>query len=205
MTFNKTKLGKIMKKGKMIILSGPSGSGKTTISHCLLSTFPELKFSVSCTTRSIRNNEIHGKDYYFLSVNSFISKIKKYQFVEWEEVYPKLFYGTLKNEIFKIWKSNQHVLFDIDVKGGLNLKKKYPNNSLSIFIMVNSVKILKERLIARSYKNSNDNEMNLNIRLNKAREENDYAKLFDFVLLNNIDLCQTKRKAIQIVSNFIHK
>ncbi|AGW86058.1 Guanylate kinase [Blattabacterium sp. (Nauphoeta cinerea)] len=190
-----------MKKGKMIILSGPSGSGKTTISHCLLSKFPELKFSVSCTTRSIRNNEIHGKDYYFLSTSSFISKIKKYQFAEWEEVYPKLFYGTLKNEIFKIWKSNQHILFDIDVKGGLNLKRQYPNNSLSIFIMVDSVNILKKRLIARYYKNENNND--INIRLNRAKEENNYAKLFDFVLLN-IDLYQTKKKAIKIVSNFIY-
>ncbi|WP_185863017.1 guanylate kinase [Blattabacterium cuenoti] len=191
-----------MKKGKMIILSGPSGSGKTTISHCLLSKFPELKFSVSCTTRSIRNNEIHGKDYYFLSTNSFISKIKKYQFAEWEEVYPKLFYGTLKNEIFKIWKSNQHVLFDIDVKGGLNLKQQYPNNSLSMFIMVDSINILRKRLITRYHKNGNNND--INIRLNKAKEENRYAKLFDFILLN-IDLYQAKKKAIQIVSNFIYE
>ncbi|WP_041178386.1 guanylate kinase [Blattabacterium sp. (Blaberus giganteus)] len=188
-----------MKKGKMIILSGPSGSGKTTISHYLLSKFPELKFSVSCTTRSIRNNEIHGKDYYFLSVNSFIYKIKKCQFAEWEEVYPNLFYGTLKNEISKIWKSNQHILFDIDVKGGLNLKKKYPNNSLSIFVTVNSINILKKRLIARCYKNNT----NINTRLNKVQEENSYAKLFDFILFN-IDLYQTKKKAIQIVSNFIY-
>ncbi|WP_341661518.1 guanylate kinase [Blattabacterium cuenoti] len=192
-----------MKKGKMIILSGPSGSGKTTISHCLLSKFPELKFSVSCTTRSIRNNERHGKDYYFLSVNSFISKIKTHQFAEWEEVYPKLFYGTLKNEIFKIWKSNQHILFDIDVKGGLNLKKQYPNNSLSIFIMVNSIKILEKRLFTRSCYEKNNKTKNINIRLDKAKKENSYAKLFDFVLFN-IDLYQTKKKAIQIVSNFIY-
>ncbi len=191
-----------MKKGKMIILSGPSGSGKTTISHCLLSKFPELKFSVSCTTRSIRKNEKHGKDYYFLSVNSFISKIKTHQFVEWEEVYPNLFYGTLKNEIFKTWKLNKHILFDIDVKGGLNLKKKYPNNSLSIFIMVNSIKILKKRLFTRSCYEKN-NQININTRLDKARKENSYANLFDFVLFN-IDLYQTKKKVIQIVSNFIY-
>ncbi|ACY40316.1 guanylate kinase [Blattabacterium sp. (Blattella germanica) str. Bge] len=189
-----------MKKGKMIILSGPSGSGKTTISHCLLSKFPDLKFSVSCTTRSIRNNEKHGKDYYFISMNTFISKIKKYQFAEWEEVYPKLFYGTLKKEISKIWKSNKHVLFDVDVKGGLSLKKQYPDNSLSMFIMVNSMKILKERLLMRKSEKSYNQ---INIRLNKVKKENSYAKLFDFVLLN-IDLFQTKRKAIQLVSNFIY-
>ncbi|WP_185871991.1 guanylate kinase [Blattabacterium cuenoti] len=189
-----------MKKGKMIILSGPSGCGKTTISHYLLSKFSNLKFSVSCTTRSIRNNEKHGKDYYFISMNTFISKIKKYQFLEWEEVYPKLFYGTLKNEILKIWKSNKHVLFDIDVKGGLNLKKKYPNNSLSIFIMVNSMNLLKKRLIKR---NSETLKNQINARLNKAKKENNYAKLFDFILFN-IDLFQTKKKIIQIVSNFIY-
>ncbi len=184
----------------MIILSGSSGSGKTTISHCLLSKFPNLKFSVSCTTRSIRNNEKHGKDYYFISMNSFISKIKKHQFAEWEEVYPKLFYGTLKDEISKIFKSNKHVLFDVDVKGGLSLKKQYPNNSLSIFIMVHSIKILKERLLMRKSEQS-DNQ--INTRLNKVKKENSYAKLFDFVLFN-IDLFQTKKKAVQLVSNFIY-
>ncbi len=185
----------------MIILSGPSGSGKTTISHYLLSKFQDLKFSVSCTTRSIRNNEKHGKDYYFISMNTFISKIKKCQFAEWEEVYPKLFYGTLKDEILKIWKSNKHVLFDVDIKGGLSLKKQYPNNSLSIFIMVNSIKILKERLLMR---NSEQSENQINTRLNKAKKENSYAKLFDIVLFN-IDLFQTKKKAIQLVSNFINE
>ncbi len=184
----------------MIILSGSSGSGKTTISHYLLSKFPDLKFSVSCTTRSIRKNEKNRKDYYFISVNSFIYKVKKNQFAEWEEVYPKLFYGTLKNEISKIFRSNKHVLFDVDVKGGLNLKKQYPNNSLSIFIMVNSIKILKERLIMR---NSDLSDKQINTRLNKVEKENSYAKLFDFVLFN-IDLFQTKKKAIQLVSNFIY-
>ncbi|MDR1804734.1 MAG: guanylate kinase [Flavobacteriales bacterium] len=186
-----------MKKGKMIILSGPSGSGKTTISQYLLSKIPELKFSVSCTTRSMRNNEKHGKDYYFLSTKRFISKIKKYQFVEWEEVYPQLFYGTLKNEISKIWNENKHILFDVDVKGGLSLQRKYPYNSLSIFVMVKSMKILKERLFTR---NSN----NMNIRLNKAKIEWKYANLFDVILLN-VDLLKTKKKAVQLVSNFINK
>ncbi|WP_185868807.1 guanylate kinase [Blattabacterium cuenoti] len=189
-----------MKKGKMIILSGPSGSGKTTISHCLLSKFPDLKFSISCTTRSIRNNEKHGRDYYFVSINNFISKMKKYQFAEWEEVYPKLFYGTLKKEILRIWESNKHVLFDVDVKGGLSLKKQYPDNSLSIFIMANSIKILKERLLIRNSETSYDQ---INTRINKAKKENLSAKKFDFILFNT-DLFQTKKKAIQIVHNFIY-
>ncbi|WP_185873627.1 guanylate kinase [Blattabacterium cuenoti] len=190
-----------MKKGKIIILSGPSGSGKTTISQFLLSKIKKLKFSVSCTTRSIRKNEIQGKDYYFISNNKFISKIKKYQFSEWEEVYPKLFYGTLKSEILKIWKSNKHVLFDVDVKGGLNLKKQYPTNSLSIFLMVNSIKILKKRLFTRK-KNNFEKINQIDIRLNKAKKEWKYANLFDIILLN-INLIQTQKKIINLVSNFI--
>ncbi|WP_185855833.1 guanylate kinase [Blattabacterium cuenoti] len=189
-----------MKRGKMIILSGPSGSGKTTISHYILSKFPELKFSVSCTTRTIRPHEKHGKDYYFISKDRFISNIKKDQFAEWEEVYPQLFYGTLKSEIFKIWKTNEHILFDVDVKGGVHLKRKYPKNSLSIFIMAHSIKILKKRLITR-----NSEELSkIKIRLNKAEREFHYAKLFDIVLLN-VNLIQTKKKAKKLVSNFLRK
>ncbi|AWU43723.1 guanylate kinase [Blattabacterium sp. (Cryptocercus kyebangensis)] len=186
-----------MKNGKMIILSGPSGSGKTTISEYLLSKIPKLKFSVSCTTRSIRNNEKHGKDYYFISTNKFISKIKKNQFLEWEEVYPKLFYGTLKSEISRIWNEHKHVLFDVDVKGGLCLQKQYPYDSLSIFIMVNSMEILKRRLFSRNHEELSQ----INIRLNKAKMEWKYAKLFDIVLLN-INLSQTQKKVIKLVYNF---
>ncbi|WP_185870284.1 guanylate kinase [Blattabacterium cuenoti] len=187
-----------MKMGKMIILSGPSGCGKTTISHYLLSKIPELKFSISCTTRTIRYHEKHGKDYYFLSKDQFISKIKKYQFAEWEEVYPKLFYGTLKSEILRIWKINKHVLFDVDVKGGLHLKKQYPNNSLSIFIMVHSIEILKKRLFIRN----SEKLSKIKIRLNKAKIECNYAKLFD-IILPNINLIKAQKEAIKLVSNFI--
>ncbi|WP_185864242.1 guanylate kinase [Blattabacterium cuenoti] len=188
-----------MKKKKMIILSGPSGSGKTTISNYLLSKIPDLKFSISCTTRNIRNKEKHGKDYYFISVKTFISKIKKSQFVEWEEVYPRVFYGTLKSEIYRIWKENKHILFDIDVKGGLKLKQQFPNNSLSIFIMVNSIKKLRKRLIFRN----SENEEKINLRLNKAKKEQEYAKKFDFVILN-IDLLKAKKQVTKLVSKFIH-
>ncbi|WP_185851358.1 guanylate kinase [Blattabacterium cuenoti] len=186
-----------MEIGKMIILSGPSGSGKTTISRYLLSKIPKLKFSVSCTTRTIRNYEKYGKDYYFISEDKFISKIKKYQFAEWEEVYPKLFYGTLKSEISNLWKKNKHVLFDVDVKGGLCLKKQYPNNSLSIFIMVH-LEILKKRLFVRNYEELSK----IKIRLNKAKIEYNYAKSFD-IILPNINLIQTKKKAMKLVSDFI--
>ncbi|WP_185870833.1 guanylate kinase [Blattabacterium cuenoti] len=187
-----------MKKGKMIILSGPSGSGKSTISNYLLSKIPELKFSTSCTTRNSRNKEIHGKDYYFISIETFIYKIKKLQFAEWEEVYPRIFYGTLKSEIHKNWKNNKHILFDIDVKGGLNLKKQFPHNSLSIFIMVESIEKLRERLILRN----SESKEKIDLRLNKAKEEQRYAKKFDFVLLN-IDLLEAKKEAMNLVSKFI--
>ncbi|AWU45914.1 guanylate kinase [Blattabacterium punctulatus] len=186
-----------MKKGKIIILSGPSGSGKTTISQYLLSKIPKLKLSISCTTRTIRNNEKNGKDYYFISTNKFFSKIEKNHFLEWEEVYPNIYYGTLKNEISKIWNKCQHVLFDVDVKGGLSLKKKYPYDTLSIFIMVNSLKILKKRLFLRNYEDLSQ----INIRLNKAKMEWKYARLFDIILLN-LNLNQTKKKVIKLVYNF---
>ncbi|WP_185852544.1 guanylate kinase [Blattabacterium cuenoti] len=188
-----------MKKGKMIILSGPSGSGKTTISKHLLSKISELKFSISCTTRPIRNKEKHGTDYYFVSTKKFISKIKKYQFAEWEEVYPKLFYGTLKSEISKIWNENKHILFDVDVKGGLHLKKLYPDNSLSIFVLVHSIEILKKRLLKRNHENFSK----IKTRLEKASIEWKYANLFDVTLLN-INLYQTKKKAMNLVSDFIY-
>ncbi|WP_185850769.1 guanylate kinase [Blattabacterium cuenoti] len=189
-----------MKKGKMIILSGPSGSGKTTISQYLLSIIPELEFSISCTTRPIRlEKEKQGKDYFFISNNKFLSKIKKDQFAEWEEVYPKLFYGTLKSEISKIWNKKKHVLFDVDVKGALHLKKKYPNNSLSIFIMVNSTILLKKRLVKRN----NENLSKLIIRLKKAEKEWKYANFFDKILLN-INLNKTKKIIQKLVSNYLN-
>ncbi|WP_317168495.1 guanylate kinase [Blattabacterium cuenoti] len=188
----------MMKQGKMIILSGSSGSGKTTISNFLLSKIPLLKFSISCTTRTIRPFEIDKKDYFFLSKNEFINKINNHHFIEWEEVYPQLFYGTLKEEIFRIWNSNYHVLFDVDVKGGINLKTKYPNNSLSIFLMVNSIKTLENRLIKRN----SENYYKIYIRLKKAATEWKFSKLFDIVLIN-LDLSITKEKILKIVSNFI--
>ncbi|WP_238785387.1 guanylate kinase [Blattabacterium cuenoti] len=188
----------MLKQGKMIILSGSSGSGKTTISNFLLSTIPSLQFSISCTTRPIRPCEIHKKDYFFLSNNEFINKINNHHFIEWEEVYPKLFYGTLKQEILRIWNSNYHVLFDVDVKGAINLKTKYPHNSLSIFLMVNSIKILENRLINRN----SENYYKIYIRLKKAKIEYNLSKFFDIVLMN-LDLFITKQKIFKIVSNFL--
>ncbi|WP_185855307.1 guanylate kinase [Blattabacterium cuenoti] len=187
-----------MKKEKIIIISGPSGSGKTTISHFLLSKIPDLELSISCTTRKKRNYEKHGKDYYFISIKTFFSKIKTYQFIEWEEVYKQQFYGTLKSEIYRIWNKKKIILFDVDVKGSLNIKKQYPNNSLSIFIMVKSINILKNRLFKRKYENS----YNIDIRLKKAKQENNFSHLFDSVLLND-DILKTKMKIVKLIESFI--
>ncbi|WP_317167084.1 guanylate kinase [Blattabacterium cuenoti] len=188
----------MMKKEKIVILSGPSGCGKTTISRFLLSKISNLKLSISCTTRKIRINEKHGKDYFFISKNIFLSKIKKYHFIEWEEVYKNIFYGTLKSELIKIWKNNNNILFDVDVKGGINLKKLFYKNSISIFIFVKSENILKKRLIKRN----SENIEKINIRLKKLKEENNHAYLFDFII-NNKNLKKTKKKILKLVRNFI--
>ena len=136
-------------KGKLLIVSAPSGAGKTTIVKELLKVIPNLKFSVSATSRSKRNNETEGKDYYYLSVSEFKNKIKNDEFLEWEEVYKNQFYGTLKSEVERIWHDGNHVVFDVDVQGGLNIKKKHKKKSLSIFIMPPSLEILEYRLKSR--------------------------------------------------------
>ena len=135
--------------GKLIVISAPSGAGKTSIVHHLLKNMPELSFSVSACSREKRDNETHGKDYYFLGVEGFQNKIKEYAFLEWEEVYENQYYGTLKSEIERIWSEGKTVIFDVDVIGGLNIKKQYPKECLSLFIMPPSVDVLRERLSGR--------------------------------------------------------
>ena len=132
--------------GKLIIVTAPSGAGKTTVVKHLLNTIPSLAFSVSATTRNKRENEVDGKDYYFLSNDAFKSKIASNEFVEWEEVYPGKFYGTLEGELSRLWKDGKNIIFDVDVKGALSLKNKYPEKTLSIFIQPPSLEILIERL-----------------------------------------------------------
>ncbi|WP_317167104.1 guanylate kinase [Blattabacterium cuenoti] len=188
----------MMKQGKIIILSGPSGSGKTTISNYLISKISNLKLSISCTTRKIRINEKNGKDYHFISKKIFKSKILKHQFIEWEEVYKNIFYGTLKDEINHICKIKKNILFDVDVKGSINLKKLYKKQSISIFILTNTKKELEKRLINRK----SDDYEKIKIRLKKVEEENNYANFFDFIILNK-NLEKTKNKIFKIVSNFI--
>ena len=181
--------------GKAIIFSAPSGAGKTSIVHSLLKNNLNLEFSISACTRSKRTNEIHGKDYYFVSVNEFKKKINAAEFIEWEEVYKNNYYGTLKNEIHRIWRNNNHVIFDVDVEGGINLKNYFQDKSLSIFISPPSIEELKNRLILRESEKLND----LENRINKAKKEMEYQTNFDKVILNDIleKACDNANKLIQ--------
>lgn len=187
-----------MKTGKLLILSAPSGAGKTTLVKHLLEVNPDLEFSISCTTRNPRNNEIDGKDYHFISVEEFKQKVENQEFAEWEEVYTQTFYGTLKSEIQRIWNNGKHVIFDIDVEGGVNLKKIYPENSLSIFIQPPSIEELEKRLRGRN----TDSEEVIAMRVAKAEQELKLAPQFDQILINDT-LDEGKEKLVAMVSNFL--
>jgi guanylate kinase len=183
-----------MSKGKLLIFSAPSGSGKTTIVRHLMSCFPDyIAFSVSATTREKRIHEVHGKDYYFLSVNDFKEKIQQEAFIEYEEVYTGSFYGTLKSEIERIWQSGKCVIFDVDVEGGINLKKQFKNQALAVFVMPPSIKILEERLISRGTENAES----LQRRVSKAEKELETSKLFDYLLIN--ENLETALKEAEVV------
>ncbi|MGM0406801.1 MAG: guanylate kinase [Bacteroidota bacterium] len=187
-------------EGKLIIFSAPSGSGKTTIVKNLLQKKLNLEFSISATNRPKRTNEKEGKDYYFLTTDDFKSKIRNNEFVEWEEVYENRFYGTLKSELHRIWSKGNHVIFDVDVVGGLNIKKQYPDKALSIFVMPPNINILEQRLRNRS----TDSNQDIEIRIAKAKKELEFAKQFDLVILND-DLNLAVKEAEQAVNNFINQ
>ncbi len=188
-------------KGKLIVFSAPSGSGKTTIVHYLLSQNKlNLDFSISATSRKRRGDEIDGKDYHFISKEKFMGHKENDEFVEWEEVYDNNFYGTLKSEIERIWTEGKHVIFDIDVKGGLRIKKKYPKETLAIFVQPPSIKEMENRLRNRK----TDSEEKIIERVNKAEREMRYAKDFDIILVND-DLNVAKKEAFKIVDNFINE
>ena len=187
-------------KNKLLIFSGPSGSGKTTIAHHLLSVISSLGFSISATTRAARPNEKNGVDYYFLSKEDFKNKIDKNEFLEWEEVYKDVCYGTLKSEVERIWSQNKHVIFDIDVIGGLNIKKIYGELALSVFVMPPSIDKLKERLKTRA----TETEESFQKRIDKAEHELTYTKLFDKIIINN-NLENSFSEAERLVTEFLRK
>jgi len=187
-----------MQEGKLIIFSAPSGAGKTTIVKHLLQKFPTLSFSISATTRESRGSEKHENDYYFITKEDFLHKVARQEFVEFEEVYSGTFYGTLRSEIERIWNDGKHVIFDIDVEGGLRLKRKYEEDALAIFVQPPSLEVLKERLTGRG----TDSQEKLQERFIKAEKELLYADKFD-VILKNYDLEIACKEAEKLVGDFL--
>lgn len=184
---------------KLIVFSAPSGSGKTTIvRHLLEQTDLPLAFSISATTRAPRGAEKNGEDYYFLNEETFKTKIRKKEFLEYEEVYKGLFYGTLESEVKRLWSENKAVLFDIDVMGGISIKNSFPNKTLTVFIQPPSIETLERRLKLRN----TDNEKTLQVRLNKAQQELDQADRFDKIIIND-DLATTLSETEELVRAFL--
>ena len=184
--------------GPVIIITAPSGSGKTTLVKYLLSQFPSLNFSISATTRTKRPMEEDGKDYHFVTTDIFQSFREQGLLVEWEEVYPNQFYGTLYSELTKIWERGNIVLFDVDVKGALALKSKFKTDVLSIFIKTPSLDILRERLKKRL----TETEESLEKRISKAEQETSYANSFDIVLVNDV-LEDAQQQIVDIINHFM--
>lgn len=185
---------------KVVIFSAPSGAGKTTITRYILEHVERCEFSVSATTRAIRGQEKHGIDYYFLTLDEFKEKISNDGFVEWEEVYTNLFYGTLKSEVSRIWAKGNIVLFDVDVNGGVNLKKYFGEKALSIFIMPPSIEVLEQRLRKRG----TETEEAIQMRVAKADKEMSYQDKFDAIVLND-DLVTAQQDAYKKIISFIKK
>ena len=186
---------------KLIIFSAPSGAGKTTIVKELLKKEElRLKFSISAASRKPREGEVHAKDYYFLSADEFKAKIQKNDFLEWEEVYKDHFYGTLRSEISRIESERNHVVFDVDVVGGLNIKKQFKGEALAVFVMPPSVEELENRLIKRA----TDSPENIAKRVAKAKEEIEYSKDFDIVVVND-NLEDAIKEAYDSINEFLLK
>lgn len=190
-----------MKQGKLIVFSAPSGSGKTTIvKHLLEQKDLDLAFSVSAASREPRGQEIDGTDYYFMSIEDFKRHIKADDFLEWEEVYRDNFYGTLKEEVERLWSLGKNVIFDIDVSGGLRIKKKFPQQTLAIFVKPPSIDELKIRLKKRS----TESDDKINMRIAKASAELATAPQFDIIIKNH-DLETAQKEAYHLVKDFIQK
>ncbi len=186
---------------KLIVFSAPSGSGKTTIvRHLLKQKELNLSFSISATSRASRGQEKNGKDYYFLTEKEFKKKIKEDAFIEWEEVYRGTHYGTLKAEVERLWSEGKNIIFDIDVVGGLNIKKQFPNETLAIFVKPPSIEVMEQRLRNRK----TDSEEKIKERVAKATKEMEFAEKFDTILVNDI-LEESQKEAYQLVRKFIEQ
>ena len=186
-------------EGKVFIFTAPSGSGKTTVVKHLLSKYKELEFSVSATTRERRVHETDGKDYYFMSAETFREKISQGAFLEWEEVYKDQYYGTLASEVDRIWNKGKHVVFDIDVHGAKNIKSLYGSKCMSVFVRPPSFEILVERLTNRN----TETEASLQKRIKKVKRELEFENSFDIVLVNDV-LDITLKEANHIVATFLN-
>ncbi len=186
------------RKGKLLIFSAPSGSGKTTLVHYLMRQFPQLAFSVSATSRAPRPGEKDGKDYFFLTVEEFKKKIKEGAFVEWEEVYDNQFYGSLKSEVERLQKDGKTVVFDVDVKGGLNIKKIFGDEALAVFVKPPSIGILEQRLRNRS----TEDETSIRKRIDRATYELKFENQFDVVIIND-ELEKAEQESVKLVKAFL--
>lgn len=186
--------------GKVVIVSAPSGSGKTTVVNHLLESFDCFAFSVSATTRAPRGTEKHGEAYYFISVEEFKQRIAAGAFVEYEQVYNGVFYGTLKSEVERIWAMDKVILFDVDVKGGVSLKKYFGDNALSVFVKAPSIKEIRRRLETRG----TDSQAFIEERVRKARIEMIYQPKFDYILVND-DLQTCLAEAEKVIGGFVKR
>lgn len=184
--------------GKLVIFSAPSGAGKSTLVHYLLPKFRELSFSISATSRAPRGEEKHGQDYYFLSAEDFQKRAQNDEFLEWEEVYAGTYYGTLKSEVQRLWNEGKTVVFDIDVVGGLNLKKIFGPQALAMFVQAPSIQVLEQRLRGRG----TDSEEKIAERLAKASTEMERAPEFDAIIIND-ELERAKAEAAETLENFL--
>ncbi len=183
----------------MIIISAPSGAGKTTLVKHLLSVRNDLEFSISACSRAKRDGELDGRDYYFMKKEEFRKKIDNNEFIEWEEVYPGSYYGTLRTEVYRIWNKGNHVIFDVDVVGGLNIKKQFAEKNLAVFIQPPSIEVLETRIRKRQ----SDSEDKIRERVNKAKWEMTFANKFDRIVVNN-EISVAKIELLNLVNEFLN-